>query len=83
MRIMFDGCQICLGITKTKCIMCGHKRPQKQHMTEREQVEVEGIENHLKYLRDTYYKMKNLKMETSGCPSTDAQVRKYIGEWRR
>lgn len=74
-------CRICRGISKTKCIFCGQKRPRKKDMTPMERLRLEGFEECVKDLRVMYTKLKNTNMASTGHFDTDEAIRKEIGDW--
>lgn len=83
MQILFEGCKICLGVTKYKCIFCGHKLPKIEDMTPMEGALYRGVTEELNYLRKTKATLIACNMKSTGDPGLDEKIIKHLGPWRR
>lgn len=76
------GCRLCRGLSKRKCMACGHKCKAVRDMTPIEVIRYEAHKEYFEYLEKLYKTLINLKQKTTGCESLDEQVIKYIGQFK-
>lgn len=78
------GCKICRGKPERgrKCMFCGLIIKRKQDMDPKELHKEECFEAHMEYLRETRKGLVSFNMTTTGVPELDAEIVKYLGDWR-
>jgi len=81
MKLNSVACRICQGLSKTKCMFCGQKRPLKRDLTPMQRIQIDAREEEIKWLKGLFLKLRNLGMASTGSFTTDEKVRKEIGDW--
>ncbi len=85
-----QGCRICQGKSKTRCMFCGFrleklkagKTFEEQKAHDDQVFRQKCHEDQMEYLRSTRAKLIKYRMMSTGCGETDRLIIKMIGDWR-